>query len=135
MKRPYTVEDLMDKVFFTFDPDTSVPEAMDILGKKRLFGACVVNKSGDVLGMLSERRCLRLYNDAMTGKSSKSLDDVKVTEIMFADFKTVPKSMGIVEVVQLFLEIDHRRLPVVESGRMVGQITRRDLIKAIDNFV
>ena len=136
MKKPSKVEDIMDNVFLTFAPDMSVQEAVSKLLKERLFGACVKDKSGNVLGVISEKQCLKLYNDALLGKlSDDELRGTKVTEIMYPEFKIVPKDMGLMDVAQVFLNVAYRRLPVVERDQLVGQITRRDIVKAIDKFV
>ena len=136
MKNPAKVEEIMDKVFLTFDPDTSVREAVRILGKERLFGACIKDKSGKVLGVMSEKQCLKLYKDVVAGNISKEeLEQKTVRETMYPENQTLPKSMGLVDVAQIFLNVAYRRLPVVEREQLVGQITRRDIIKAIERFV
>ena len=136
MKKPAKVEEIMDKVFLTFDPDTPVREAVKILGKERLFGACVKDKSGKVLGVMSEKECLKLYKDVIAGNISKEeLEQKTVKEAMYSENQTVTKSMGLMDVAQIFLNVAYRRLPVVEREQLVGQITRRDIVKAIERFV
>ena len=136
MKKPAKVEEIMDKVFLTFDPDTSVREAVKILGKERLFGACVKDKTGKVLGVISEKECLKIYKDTVAGNMSlEELEKKKVKEVMYPDYKTVPKNMGLIDVAQIFLSVAYRRLPVVEREQLIGQITRRDIVKAIEKFV
>lgn len=134
MIKNLTIEDLMDRVFITFNPRTPVADAVEALGKKRLFGACVVNEEGEVLGILSEKRCIRLYRDALDKGSVQLIENSTVMDIIYDDFKTISKSAGIVEAAQFFLQNDFRRIPVVESGRLIGQITRRDIIRAIELF-
>lgn len=136
MKRPTKVEDLMDRDFITFKPEMTVPEAVAQLGLKHLFGAIVADKSGRVIGMCSEKAVLALYNDALKGKIT--VDEIrqkKVTDILFEDYQTIPKEMGLIEAAQLFLKVDYRRLPVLAAGRLVGQITSRDIVRGIEGFV
>ncbi len=134
MKKKLKVDDLMDRVFITFSPETPVPDAVDILGKKRLFGACVVDKDGKILGILSEKKCIALYKKALSVDSVESIEEATVMDIMYDELKTIQKSAGIVEAAQLFLTTEFRRMPVVENGKLVGQITRRDIIRAIELF-
>ncbi len=124
----------MDRVFVTFAADTPVPEAVMVLGRKRLFGACVVDGTGKVLGILSERECLKVYKRAVMEKTTKPVDESTVSDIMYLEFKTIPSSTGIVQAAQIFLEQQFRRMPVVDDGKLVGQITRRDMVKAIQKF-
>ena len=136
MKKPSKVDDLMDKVFFTFSPETTVPEAVEALGQKRLFGACIVDKGGSVLGILSEKQCLKAYSEVLTGKRTREeLKEMKVTEIMYPELKTIARSLGLIETAQIFLDVAYRRLPVLEREQLVGQITRRDIVKGIAKFV
>lgn len=132
MIKNMTVEDLMDRVFISFNPKTSLTDAVSILGDKRLFGACVVDGEGKVLGILSEKKCIRLYRDALAKNSSELLETLTVMDIVYTDFITIEKTASIVDVAQVFLNHDFRRLPVIESGRLIGQITRRDIIRAIE---
>ena len=136
MKKPSKVEDLMDKTFFTLSPDMTVPVAVKSLGEKRLFGAIVADSSGYVLGILSEKDCLKVYARVISGDLTKDeLNDMRVTEIMYPEFKTISKNHGLIETAQAFLAVAYRRLPVLDRGKLVGQITRRDIVKGIDQFV
>ena len=136
MKKPSKVDDLMDKVFFKLSPETTVPVAVKSLGEKRVFGAIVADKNGHVLGILSEKECLKVYARVISGILTKDeLNKMKVTEIMYPEFKTISKNHGLIETAQAFLAASYRRLPVLDRGKLVGQITRRDLVKGIDKFV
>lgn len=134
MNKNVKVEDLMDRVFISFDPDTSVREAVELLDRKRLFGACVTDKKGKVLGILSEKKCIELYLKALKDNSTDAVDSATVSDILYDDFKTISKSTGLAETARIFLETDFRRMPVVEAGLLVGQITRRDIMRVIDLF-
>ncbi len=134
MQKLPNVNEIMDKVFLTFTYDTSVREAVETLGKERLFGACVVDETGKLLGILSEKQCLKIYKKALLENNVSLLEEAKVTDIMYPEFKTVPPNTGIVDVAQIFLTSEFRRMPVVDSGKLVGQITRRDIVRAIQKF-
>ena len=134
MKKNLKVEDLMDRVFLSFDPETSVQNAVETLHKKRLFGGCVADREGKVLGILSEKKCIDLYEKAAEQKSPSIIEKATVMDIMYDHFKTIPKTTGIAEAAQIFLETEFRRLPVVDNDVLVGQITRRDIIRVIDLF-
>jgi CBS domain-containing protein len=131
MNPSLTVNELMDKQFLTFPAEMPVLEAVEILRTRKLFGACVVDQANKVLGILSEKACIRLYEDSWNGNLDRPLREIKVTEIMYPEFKIVPKTLGVVQAAELFLKSEFRRLPVVESGRLIGQITRRDIVKAV----
>lgn len=50
---------------------------------------------------------------------------------MTADVKTIPPTMDIYYCAGLFMNVSFRRFPVVENGRIVGAITRFDLLRAV----
>ncbi|NQU64970.1 MAG: CBS domain-containing protein [SAR324 cluster bacterium] len=136
MKGPFKVDDLADTDFFTFNSETTVPEAVTTLTEKGIFGAIVADKKRKVLGIFSEKACLRLYSDVFAGKLTiEELQQKKVTDVMYTEYQTIERDMGLIEAAQIFLKVAYRRLPVVESGRLVGQITRRDIVKGFDKFI
>ncbi len=136
MKGPFKVDDFADKDFVTFNPETTVPEIVTILTKKEIFGAIVTDEKKKVLGIFSEKACLKLYSDVLAGKlTMEELQQKKVTDVMFPEYQTIDKELGLIEAAQIFLKVTYRRLPVMESGRLVGQITRRDTVKGFDKFI
>lgn len=135
MKKQPTVNEIMQKVFLKFESDTPLTEAVTILGRQRLFGACVVDIDGNVLGVLSEKECLKLYAEAFKEKNTENLEKKTVCDIMRPEFKTVPSKMSLFDVAQIFLQNEFRRMPVVDDGELVGQITRRDIVRAIQEYV
>lgn len=126
-----TVNDLMDRQFITFSPDMPLVKAVETLQSRKLFGACVVDQAKRVLGILSEKACIRFYEAIMAGKLDRPIQDVTVMACMYPDFKSVSSSTGVVQAAEIFIQSEFRRLPVVESGRLVGQITRRDIVRAV----
>ena len=54
-----------------------------------------------------------------------------VKDFMSTNVTTVNPEMGIVDLAQMLQETHFRRLPVVENGKLIGQVSRRDLLKAI----
>jgi len=134
MKPLPVVAEIMDAEFVKLDEDIPVKEAVEILWRKSLFGACVVDKEGRLIGILAEKECLRVYFQAYEAKTPHLLEEKKIKEILPENFITIPGSLGILEAAQIFLKSEFRRLPVVDNGVLVGQITRRDLVRAIRQY-
>lgn len=134
MKELQVIGDIMDTYFLKFTPDTTVKEVIDTLIKQKLFGACIVDDDGKLAGLLSEKQCIKLYSDEIQGTLEGNIADVPVSEIMYPEFQTMSSNMNIVDAAQTFLTSDFRRIPVVDNGKLVGQITRRDIMKAIQKF-
>lgn len=129
MLHSVTVKDYMAASLITFTPDMDVMEAISQLLEKGISGAPVVDKLGEIVGILSEKDCLRValqagYNQAPGGR---------VSEFMSPKVVTVDADTSLLDVAKMFLESPFKRYPVVDDGnRLVGQVSRADILKAID---
>ena len=122
------VKDYMSGRLVTFSPDTDVLDAIHELVHHRIAGAPVVDDHGHLIGMLSELDCMKI---ALTAGYYGELGG-PVSDFMTADTKTVDAEMSIIDLAQLFLESGFRRYPVVSDNRLVGQISRRDVLRALE---
>lgn len=128
MLKKITVKDYMAANLVTFSPDMDILDAINELVCNKISGASVVDKHGNLVGILSERDCMKValnasYHGEMGGK---------VEEFMSRDVKTVQADMSIVELAQLFYTARLRRYVVFdEENRLVGQISRRDVLRAL----
>lgn len=113
---------------FTFSPEQGIDEAIDIMLEKRISGGPVLDSNGALIGMLSERDCLKIIVDAayLNYPSGRS----KVADYMSTDVKTIEIDKDVVDAANLFLSGSVRRFPVVENGKLKGQISRRDIMRA-----
>lgn len=121
------VKDFMSASLVVLSPGTAILEAASQLVEKRISGAPVVDQTGNLVGVLSEKDCMRIalhagYHSEVAGT---------VAEYMHRDVKTVDAERNIVDVAMMFIEDEYRRYPVTKDGRLVGQISRRDVLKAL----
>jgi CBS domain-containing protein len=121
------VRDYMSGKLITFTPDTDVMDAVQVLIENRITGAPVVDNHGDLVGMLSEFDCLKVvleagYNDHPGGP---------VSALMTEDVETVDANTSIFDLTQMFLKSGFRRYPVMENNELVGQVSRKDLLRAL----
>jgi CBS domain-containing protein len=121
------VKDYMSGKLVTFTPEMDVIDAMHALVEHHIAGAPVVDHHGHLVGMLSEFDCLRTVLMA----SYHGERGGPVSEFMSADVKTVDADMSIVDLAEVFIESGFRRYPVLKDNRLVGQISRRDVIRAL----
>ncbi|TWT37658.1 Inosine-5'-monophosphate dehydrogenase [Posidoniimonas corsicana] len=122
-----TANDIMVKRLITLNPDMDVHDAVKLLLKNRISGAPVVDASGAYLGVFSERCCLGAILDA----AYEQLPTHRVGAFMDTEAKTISADTQLLSIAQVFLLTSARRLPVVdESNRLLGQISRRDVIQA-----
>lgn len=122
------VKDYMARTLVTFKPDTDVLDAVHVLVNRRIAGAPVVDDAGNLLGMLSELDCMKIALDAGYHGNMGG----PVSEYMTAGVKTVDADMSIVDLAQVFITSRFRRFPVMDGTRLIGQISRRDVLRALE---
>jgi CBS domain-containing protein len=126
------VRDFMDKYVDTLAPDTDIREAVDFMLEKRVTGVLVANSKRQLVGILTEYDCLRLLS---LGDAQCEAPMGKVRDFMTSDVQTIPSSMDIYYAAGLFVSAKFRRFPVVDNGRIVGAITRFDILRAVQRHL
>lgn len=112
-------------------PDDNVQDAMRVIIDNKVSGVCVVDIDGNLVGILSELDCLRAVLAATYNQTGFGL----VRDHMASDNLVVAHpDEDIVNVAQDMLVKNKRRRPVVENGRLIGQITCRQLLTAVQRF-
>ncbi|MGI9324899.1 MAG: CBS domain-containing protein [Pseudomonadales bacterium] len=129
--RSVKVVDYMTRRLVTFTPDTNVVEAMQSFLDHKISGAPVVSESGELLGVLSEVDLMSViiqdsYYDEAIGV---------VGDYMKSPVDTVGPDIDIYQLAERFIKEHRRRYPVVQNGKLVGQISRRDVLRAASNFL
>lgn len=128
MPKPVTVRDYMSANLITFTPDMDILTAINQLIEKRISGGPVVDNQGNLVGVLSEKDCLRVALQASYHGESAG----NVAEFMQKEVKTVDADASIPDVAAMFLRDGCRRYPVMRNNRLVGQISRRDVLRALE---
>ncbi len=124
------VRDYMAGQLITFKPDTEIMDAIHELVNRRVAGAPVVDDKGDLVGMLSELDCMKVaLNAGYYGDWGGPVSDYMTTAV-----ESVDAEMNIVDLAQRFLDSGYRRFPVLRNNRLVGQISRRDALRALSEL-
>ena len=112
----------------TFRPDQHVLDAVRVLVTKRISGAPVLDQFGNLVGVLTEQDCLKIALEAGYNQSPGG----KVREYMSTGIHTLDIDTPVVEIAQVFLNKPFRRYPVMEQGRLVGIVSRRNVLEALE---
>ncbi|MDN5292992.1 MAG: hypothetical protein PWQ91_24 [Eubacteriales bacterium] len=142
--------DIMTKEVITVKPDTTVEEVIKILAENKISGVPVVNDHGGVIGIVSEADLLvrdaklrvpsfiNVLGSLIFLEDPRQLDEdlrkmvaVKVRELMTEDVITVEEDTPVEEVASLMLKKKINRVPVVSHGKLVGIISRHDIVRAL----
>lgn len=124
-------ETFMSTSFTTVKPETDIYQAMEILLKNQVSGAMVVDEFNSLVGIVSEKDCLKL---ATEDSYQQHQPGGPVANYMTKEVVTIDASTGLTQVAQMFLEFPYKKLPVLKQGRLVGVVRRRDVLAAIRDF-
>jgi len=125
-----TARDYMARKLVTFTPEMEILRAIKLLLGARVSGGPVLDGKGDIVGVLSIKDCLKIAFDASYHQEPGG----RVEEFMSEDVETIAAGTDIVEVADTFMKSRYRRFPVVEDGRLVGQISRYDVLRALEDL-
>lgn len=132
MPKSLAAADIMTTKLVTVTPDMNVMEAVTLLLKHRISGAPVVEPPGNLVGILSELDCVR----HMCHRAMENLPPLDVSALMTREVVTVAPDAKLFTVVDIFASRKFRRVPVVDGdGHLVGQISRRDILKALHDLM
>ncbi len=132
MNRPAlpTAAELMQRRLQTVSPDAPIESAVRLLLAKGFAAAPVVDADHRLLGLVSEHDCIRVLGEAV----AEGWPSGRVRDHMTTALETVAPSEDVLALAARFEQGRHRRLLVVENGRLVGLIARRDLMRALEDM-
>ena len=125
---PIKVKDYMTTNLITFQPDQSVEDVIDSLIKNRISGGPVVNNNNELIGIISEGDCIKQISESRY--YNMPLNNNSVEKHMVTNVETIDGNMNIFDAASKFLESKRRRFPIVEHGKLIGQISQKDILKA-----
>jgi len=122
------VRDYMTVTKCTFTPEMDVCRAIHKLLESRISGAPVIDEHGNLVGFLSEKDCMQVALNAGYHGSAGG----PVSEFMSNSVETIDVETPIIEVAERFLKGSFKRYPVVMENRLVGTITRHNILRALE---
>jgi CBS domain-containing protein len=147
-----TVSEYMDDQPVSVSPDASVEEVARVLGENELHGVTVVDGDGRVVGIVTENDLvigddegdlhIPAYIELFGGlvflepfrrfeQRMKKAVAATAEQMMSADPRTVGPHDDVHEAAHVIVETGHNRIPVVDGGRLVGVISRADVVRAL----
>jgi CBS-domain-containing membrane protein len=139
--------DVMTQKVISVTPETTIAEAARLLLQHRISGLPVIDPDGAVVGVVTEGDLLRrtetgterrhahwlefLMSPGRLAKEYAHANARKVGEVMSADVVAVAPTESLAEVVRLMERRNIKRLPVIEAGRLVGIVSRANLVRAL----
>jgi predicted transcriptional regulator len=122
------VRDYMTTSLITFKPNQSIQEVVEALIKYKISGGPVVNDRQELVGIISEGDCLKQLSESRYYNMPLQHDNVE--KRMATNVETIDGNMDVFDAANKFLQSKRRRFPIVENGKLVGQISQKDILKA-----
>ena len=127
MTRAILAKDIMVTKLVTLTPEVSLRDACTLLIKKQISGAPVVDAEHHLIGVFSEKDLMTALVDAVYDQLPSS----EVRAYMSTETRTISEETDLLSIAQIFQTENYRRLPVLRDGKLVGQISRRDVMRAV----
>jgi CBS domain-containing protein len=112
----------------SFGPNDDIIAAMRTLLERHLSGAPVLDSGGRVIGILSQKDCLEIVYNTAYHKDWGG----QVEQYMNRQVEHIEADCSVLEAAEKFLHSSYRRFPVMRDGQLVGQISRHDIMRALD---
>lgn len=122
------VSDFMTRDLITFKPEQTVEEVIQTLIKYKISGGPVVNSNNELVGIISEGDCLKQISESRY--YNMPMEQHTVENRMAKNVETIDGNMNVFDAANRFLESKIRRFPIVENGKLVGQISQKDILVA-----
>lgn len=121
------VRDYMMTRVVTVTPDTEITRVISILIEHDISGLLVLDAGGRTVGIVTERDCIS------TAVNSGYFDQLggPVSDFMTSPVETVGPEDNLVDLAVRMTRSTFRRFPVLQDGRLVGIIARRDVLRAL----
>ena len=127
MLRSLKIKDYMSKDLLVLSPEMEVLRAVHLLLKNRLSGAPVLDKHGRVVGIFTERDCMEEALKSLYHGEPGGL----VGDHMRAKPDCVGSEQSVLTMAEMFIKGNFQRYPVIDNGRLVGVISRTDIMRAL----
>jgi len=113
-----TAKDIMTKRVVTVSPSTTVKELTELLAAKKISGVPVVDEQKRVVGIVTEA-------DVLAHPGAKTVEEIMTKKVI-----SVAPDTPVEEIAKLLAKKKIKRVPVIDKGKLVGIVSRADIVKA-----
>lgn len=124
---PALVKQVMTTPIITLAPNSLIEEALEVMLRHSISGLPVCEEGGDLVGLISEYDILMLADQTPEMFSPIA----PVVHFMSSEVQTVDENCSLMAAVKMFRENETRRLPVMRGKKVVGMLSRRDIVRVI----
>jgi len=121
-------KDIMERGVVTIGPETGADAAMEIMLREEVSGLPVVDAQGKLIGVVTEKDMLQTVYDKLFGQAPRAKT---VADLMTREVKTFDDEASVLEIAECLIHSTFRRVPILHGGKLVGVVSRPDVIRAI----
>lgn len=125
---PLEVGAYMTKDLVTFTAQQSVESVMLSLVKHRISGGPVLDEQGKLVGMISETDCIKQISESRY--YNMPMPEITIEKYVSKNIDSIDGNMSIFDAANKFIQSGRRRFPIIEDGKLIGQISQKDVLKA-----
>ena len=118
-------KDIMTKELICVTRDTPVEEVLELLLENQIAGAPVVEEDMSLVGVVTEKDLLDLFYCGETDKGKTAEDFMTQPAVYFDENETLD------DICKCLFEVTFRRVPVTRKGKVVGIVSRPDVLRCI----
>ena len=133
MEKSFLIKNYMNPNPVTVTPETRICDVIKLILKHKVSGVVIADQSKNYFGVLSELDCLKVTSESIYNEGQNTPSPY-AQDIMKTDVATASPNAGLFDILICMLDKGQRRRPVIEDGKVIGQVTCRHLLKAIINF-
>jgi predicted transcriptional regulator len=122
-------KDIMTRKLIVLKTDDNIYQGLHALLSNQISGAPVVNEQGVFVGVFNEKSCMNVVVD----DQYHGVSNTHVSDYMFQNVKTITPETSLIEIAMTFRNEPLRRLPVLVDDRLVGLVSRRDVLRAVES--
>ena len=126
------VSDYMTKKLITFKAQDTLDHVIAQLITYKISGGPVINDKNELIGIISETDCIKYISESKYYNMPINNNNI-VEKQMVTEVDTIDKNMNIFDAASRFISSRRRRFPVVENGKLIGQLSQKDVLKAAIN--
>jgi CBS-domain-containing membrane protein len=123
------VSDYMTTNLITFKAEDSLDHVIEQLINYKISGGPVINEKNELIGIISETDCIKHISESKYYNMPSDTNNT-VGKYMVRDVDTIDKNMNIFDAAFKFISSHRRRFPVIENGKLIGQLSQKDVLKA-----
>ncbi len=124
-----SLESVMIKDVITVHPDTPLAEVISLLLEHNITGVPVVDDENHPVGVVSEKDTLSSICVVNAMTSGKGFSGISASDVMSTEVTSFNIDDNLSDIIKCLNTQDFRRVPVLSDGKVVGIITRKDLLK------